>query len=327
MTTEKPDNSTSEHIDPQSNASRLYASGIFLLFAAGLLWSLNGALIKLLIKDGDGPNGVTIAFYRSLIAGLFLLPFARGKFHTLRSKKSNNSNADNPVRWWRIRPAGICCVIFFTMMTLCFVIANIHTAAANAIILQYTSTFWIFGLSPLLLKEKPQLNDLWILGIAMVGIVIIFLGNAATDLFGLMVALGAGLFYALLTLMIRQMRDSDSAAVMVLNCLGSALLLLPVAIYMGDMMLSQREWVLITIMGVVQFGLPYYLYTLGLVKVPAYQAALITLVEPVLVPIWTYLAVNEIPNKDTFVGGSVILLALIMFIRSTTKKNRSIKQN
>lgn len=327
MTTVKPDNTIPADIDKQTTESRQYTRGILLLLAAALLWSLNGALIKLLIRDGDGPDGVTIAFYRSLIAGMFLLPFARGKFHTLRPKKANNANTDKPIRWWQIRPAGICCVIFFTLMTLCFVIANIHTEAANAIILQYTSTFWIFSLSPLLLKEKPQRKDLWILGIAMVGIVIIFLGNAATDLFGLMVALGAGLFYALLTIMIRQMRDSDSAAVMVLNCLGSALLLLPVALYMGDMMLSQREWVLITIMGVVQFGLPYYLYTLGLVKVPAYQAALITLVEPVLVPIWTYLAVSEIPNKDTFVGGSVIMLALIMFIRSTTKKNKSIRQN
>ncbi len=303
-----------------------------LLLGAALLWSLNGALIKLLTLNGDGPDGVTIAFYRSLIAGLFLIPFAKGKFHTLRSKPRSTARKtgeldasgtpSTPPRGWIIRPAGISCVVFFTAMTLCFVVANIHTKAANAIILQYTSTFWIFGLSPLILKEKPRLKDLWILAIAMMGIIIIFHGNAANDLFGLMIALGAGLFFALLTLMIRQMRDSNSAAVMVLNNLGSALLLLPFALWAGDLMLNQREWILITIMGVVQFGIPYYLYTLGLVKVRAYEAALITLAEPILVPVWTYIAVKEIPNTATFFGGGTILLALLLFVRTATRKRK-----
>lgn len=309
-----------------------HITGIMLLLGAALLWSLNGALIKLLTLNGDGPNGVTIAFYRSLIAGLFLIPFAKGKFHTLRSKPhiparmtgepDANGAPPSPTRGWIIRPAGISCVVFFTAMTLCFVVANIHTQAANAIILQYTSTFWIFGLSPLILKEKPRLKDLWILAIAMMGIIIIFQGNAANDFFGLMIALGAGLFFALLTLMIRQMRDSNSAAVMVLNNLGSALLLLPFALWAGDLMLNQREWILITIMGVVQFGLPYYLYTLGLVKVRAYEAALITLAEPILVPVWTYLAVKEIPNTATFFGGGTILLALLLFVWTATRKRK-----
>lgn len=307
------------HDQTSKQDSGKHITGILLLLGAALLWSLNGALIKLLIVNGDGPNGVTIAFYRSLIAGLFLIPFAKGKFHTLRSKPSVDKN-NRRKSSWIIRPAGISCVLFFTAMTLCFVTANIHTKAANAIILQYTSTFWIFGLSPMILKEKPRLKDLWILAVAMIGIAIIFMGNASTDLFGLMVALGAGLFYALLTLMIRQMRDSDSAAVTVLNNLGSALLLLPFAIWAGDLILSQREWILITIMGVVQFGLPYYLYTLGLVKVRAYEAAMITLAEPVLVPVWTYFAVREIPNNDTFIGGGIILFALLLFVRAAMKK-------
>ena len=128
---------------------RPYVVGIVLLLAAAVLWSLNGALIKLIHEEGRGPHGVTIAFYRSLFAGLFLLPLARGRFHTLQKKssdrKTQKTSPATPLLLFAIRhslfslrPAAISCVIFFTLMTVCFVLANIKTKAANAIILQYT---------------------------------------------------------------------------------------------------------------------------------------------------------------------------------------------
>ncbi|MGD2109641.1 MAG: DMT family transporter, partial [Phycisphaerae bacterium] len=167
-------------------------------------------------------------------------------------------------------------------------------------------------------------KDLWLLALAMVGIAIIFAGNASADMKGLIVALASGLFYGLLTLMIRRLRDSDSAAVTVLNNLGSALLLLPLVLVFGDVFVSGRALVLLIIMGVVQFGFPYYLFTLGLVRIPAYQAGLITLAEPVLVPIWTYLAVAEKVPTTTAVGGGIILVALVLFVRTASSRSAGV---
>ncbi len=103
---------------------KAYAMGIALVLVAAVLWSLNGALIKLINQSGTGPDAVTIAFYRSLIAGLFLLPFARGRYHTLRP---------DPGSRWKlpIRPAGLLCIVFFAMMTVLFVLANTMTKAAS----------------------------------------------------------------------------------------------------------------------------------------------------------------------------------------------------
>ncbi len=313
---------------------RAYVNGLVMLFATGVFWSLNGALIKLIYHDGGGPHGVIIAFYRSLIAGLLLLPLARGRFHTL-SRRSVRTRADSfeegasavsvdasassgslTRTLLTLRPAAIFCVLFFTVMTVCFVVGNTLTEAANVILLQYTSTFWIFALSPWLLREKPRMQDVSFLAVAVAGIGVIFVGQASADLAGLAVALTSGLFFGLLTLMIRIMRDSDAAAVMVLNLLGSALLLLPVALVVGGLWVTPRELILLLLLGVVQFGGPYYLYTLALRRVPAHQAALATLIEPVLVPVWTYLAVGETVSKTTIAGGALILGALLLFIRS-----------
>lgn len=286
--------------------------GVVLLLLAAIFWSLNGAMIQLIHDQGRGPHGVTIAFYRSLFAGLFLLPLARGKWRTLRSSNPTQS-------LWPIRSMALIGVVLFTLMTSSFVIANTKTEAANAIILQYTSTFWVFGLSSWLLGEKPRTDDLWFVGLAMLGIIVIFTGKASTDFVGLAIALASGLFFALLTITIRRLRDSDSAAVTVLNNLGSAVLLFPVAAMFADLTLSPMAWILVITMGVVQFGVPYYLYTLGLARVRAYRAALITMVEPVLVPIWTYMAVGQTVPARTLIGGTVILFALVLFVwRSRT---------
>lgn len=313
------------HTDYNARQTPSQAAGILLLCVAALLWSLNGAIIKLLYADGTGPPGTTIAFYRSLVAGLFLLPFA---FH---HPSRHIAGSD---RWFRFRSlraapgqrslfgiqtAAVLGTVLFTVMTIGFVIANTMTTAANAIILQYTSTFWVFALSPLLLKERSASRDFWLLGVAMVGIAIIFAGNARTDLAGLVVALGAGLAYGLQTIMIRRLRSADSAAVAVLLNLGSAALLLPAVALFGQFSMSPREWLLMVTMGVVQFGIPYYLYTLGLRHVRASRATLITLLEPILVPVWTYLAVAEIPPGETLLGGVIILAALLLLILGERK--------
>lgn len=299
-TVEQPDVS-------RAAAQRSYFIGLVLLLGAAVGWSLSGALIKLVFAGGQGPNGVVIAFYRSLFAGLCVLPLARGKFHTLRSDTGSSF-------FFRIRPAALGCVIFFTLMTGMFVVANTMTESSNVIILQYTSTFWIFCLSPILLGERPSGRDRWILALAMVGIAVIFGGHISGDVTGLLIALGSGLFFGLLTIMLRIMRDADSAAVTVFNMLGSALLLLPVVLFLGVGHLSARTWILLLVLGVVQFGLPYYLYSLALTRVRAYHAGLLTLTEPILNPVWTFLAVGEVVPFATKVGGGVILLALLLFV-------------
>jgi len=78
----------------------------------------------------------------------------------------------------------------------------------------------------------------------------------------------------------------------VFNNLGSAVLLLPLVLLVGGWPTGTRYWVLLVLLGVAQFGLPYYLYSLGLVRVPAYQAALVTMAEPILNPLWAYIAMG-----------------------------------
>src|SRR3954449_12721616 len=93
--------------------------GRLLIVGAAVLWSLGGVVAK-----GMKPlDGVTIAFYRSLFAGLGLLPFI-------------------PRSRWVFRPAMIPIVIIFGTMVGLYLCAINLTTAANAILLQYSCVFW-----------------------------------------------------------------------------------------------------------------------------------------------------------------------------------------
>ena len=66
----------------------------------------------------------------------------------------------------------------------------------------------------------------------------------------------------------------------------------------------------LAIYGGLQMAIPYVLFSRGLTVVTPQEAGIITLLEPVLNPILTYLAVGEVPTASTIAGGLVILCGI-----------------
>jgi drug/metabolite transporter (DMT)-like permease len=276
------------------------------LLACAALWSLNGPLIKLLDRAQVPP--VTIACYRSLLGGLVFLPLALRGLGTFR----------------RVSPVWpIASLATFTLMTASFVIATTKTAAANAIILQYTSSIWVFLLAPLLLGERPGRAEGLVLLVAMAGVGVIFAGNPDTDPAGLIVALISGLGYGSLTVVLRALRPVSPTAVAALNALGSGVvLLIPVAVR-GAFWLTAYQWSLMLVLALVQFTLPYVLFSWALQHIEAHRAALILLLEAILNPLWTFLLVGEAPPIATFLGGPLILAGVAGWLLLAWRRDRA----
>lgn len=276
--------------------------GVAGLVAAATLWSLNGPLIKLLSQaepDAAGVPAVTIACYRSLLGGLVFLPLAWARRGSLAA----------------VRPAWcVFSVVSFTVMTFFFVLATTLTAAANAIILQYTSPVWVFALAPLLLAERMRLRDGLVLAVAMVGVGVIFAGHGTAEVGPLMLGLTSGLGYGLLTIALRGLRRVHPFTAVALNFLGSGLLLLPAAVIWGELWLTPRQWGLVLLFSVVQFALPYAIFSWSLRRVEATRASLIVLLEAVLNPVLTWLIVGERVPAPTLVGGPLILLSVAWWV-------------
>ncbi len=283
--------------------------GVLLLIACAALWSLSGPLIKLLNYQGGGVSGLAIACYRSLLGGLVFLPLAWRRRRTLRVVAP-------------IWPAAS--VLTFTLMTVTFVLATTMTAAANAISLQYTAPLWVFLLSPLILGERPRREEGLVLLIAMAGVAVLFAGHPAADMPALLVALTSGLGYGSLIVVLRGLRRVDPTVVTCLNLLGSGLLLAPAVALWSTFHLTAGQLGLLVLLSVAQFALPYVLFSLALQSVEAHRAALITLLEMVLNPLWTYLIVGEAIPPATRLGGPLILLGVAGWMLLTWRREAAL---
>jgi len=72
------------------------------------------------------------------------------------------------------------------------------------------------------------------------------------------------------------------------------------------------QWVILILFGALQSALPYWLLSKAMKHIPAHEAALVTLLDPLLAPCWAYLITYHIPSATTLTGGAIILAALLM---------------
>ncbi len=259
---------------------------IFILLA-GLLWSLAGIFIKSLALPA-----VVIVFYRSLFASLFFVAFLRK-------------------RRWKVSFHLLISVTSYTAAISLFVFSNKLTTAANAIVLQYTAPIFVFLFIRLLFREPISKGNLVTLLLSMLGVAIIFTGsNGEQALWGVSVAVMSGFLFAIYMMNLRFLAGFDPLVLTFINNLVCSIALLPLMVShstpLGGQLLA------LAVMGVVQLGAPYFLFSKGLESVALQEASLIVLIEPMLNPIWVAWGVGEVPSIPTLIGGSVILFSLVL---------------
>jgi len=274
--------------------------GRWLIALAAVLWSLSGAFTKLLTRptvlglhEPQLPV-LFIAFCRVFFAGVALLP-------TVRPRQVS------------FRPLMLAMVVTFAAMNALFVTAMAQGTAANAILLQYTAPMWMYLASVWWLGESADRRSTVTLFLGVFGVlVIVWGGRHEAQLFVVVLGLGSGVTYAGVVVFLRLLRDTSPGWLTVLNHLGGAIALLPALWYLGLPQPHLEQVAFLAFFGAVQMGLPYWLMARGLRVVSPQEAGVITLLEPLLNPVWAYLVApeTETPSSFTFLGGALILSGL-----------------
>ncbi len=261
-------------------------AGPALLLVVAVLWSLGGVLIKSVEW-----HSVAISATRSAIAipiVLLCADFPRQRF--------------TAIQW-----SG---AVAYAATVLLFVVATRLTTAANAIFLQYTAPIYVALLAPWVLGERARRGDWLVIAVALGGIGLFFVDQLSPRGFwGNVVALASGLSFAGMTLLLRKERAGRPMQVVLLGNLLTALIGLPVIASVGWPAAS--AWGPLLLLGVVQLGFSYVLYSFAIQRVTALGATLITMLEPVLNPLWVMLAMGESPGTFSLMGASIVLLAVL----------------
>ena len=220
----------------------------------------------------------------------------------------------------RRRPSGggelLVCLAFAATMLL-FVLASRATTAANAVFLQATAPLYLLLLGPLVLGEMLRRRNLWtLLGMAL-GLGIFFAvpgesqASAPNPALGNILAALAGMTWALSILGLRwlERRGLNTLSTVAFGNLFCVVLALPLLEFGGDAswLPSAADAGALLWLGIFQIGCAYVLVSLALRRVPAFEASLLFLVEPVFNPIWTWMVHGEVPGSLALVGGALIL--------------------
>jgi drug/metabolite transporter (DMT)-like permease len=274
---------------------------IIYVVIASLLWSTGGLLIKLVDW-----NPMSIAGSRSGISALLMLFYLK-----------------KPLKSYKIGKMKFLGALTYTSLVILFVSANKLTTSANAILLQFTAPIWVILLSGWFLKEKSKKSDLITVFIVLSGMVLFFIGDLKTgNTAGNLLAVLSGISMAGMIIFLKLQDEGSPVEMTLLGNIITLIIALPFYHPVPDL----KSIIGLLIMGVFQLGTAYIFYTQSVKYVSSIEAILITVIEPICNPIWVFLATGESPSIYAFLGGSVVIITIILRELYGNKKRNSLEE-
>src|SRR6185437_13668385 len=194
---------------------------------------------------------------------------------------------------------------------------------------QNTAPIWVYLFAVFVLRERADRRGWQAVLLGGLGAVVIVAGNwprnlpadeEQTQVAILFMGLGSGLTYAVVMVFLRVLRTESAAWLTALNLFGSAFAIaLYVLLRFGPEEFAiwatapaMPQFAVMAVYGVVQMAIPYWLFARGLRVLSPQEAGIITLIEPLLNPVWAYLMTPEkdAPTVPMIAGGALILAAL-----------------
>jgi len=259
---------------------------VLYLVLAAALWSTSGVLIKLISW-----SPLTILGGRSFVSFFVFLIY----LHRLDFKLS---------------PVKIIGALSYIGTQLFFVWATKLTTAANAIFLQYASPLYVVIFGYLLLKEKPRRAD-WIAMSAIFAGMFLFFGDkiSFSGFSGNLLAILSGMTMASMMLSLRMQKDATPADTILLGNFVGFFIGLP---FLFKESFEIQNIGIILFLGVFQIGLSFILYTIAIKHINVLEANLIVTLEPILNPVWVFLALGERPGPMAL-AGCLLVIGAVMY--------------
>ena len=258
--------------------------GYFAIFAAVVLWSLSGFIVKTV-----DASAIWITLIRSAVGGIFLAGFIRS----------------NPIR---PRKYVILAAIAMALFLLTLTITTQISTSAMAISLQYTAPMYLIVYN-FIKDKKIEKKNLLVFAFIFIGVIVNILGIfKEKNYFAIFTGLAIGLSFVFYSQFLQKVREGNPLGIVsIINLICCGLYALALPFNFGSPPRKISDIVLIVLAGILISGLSYALYSCGLRRVKLERAVIIGLSEPILNPIWVLLFNGEVPPKNVIIGMIFIL--------------------
>ncbi|MEO0781140.1 MAG: DMT family transporter [Pseudomonadota bacterium] len=272
-----------------------YGIGVALLLASALTFSSAGLFTKGVIA-----GAWAVIFWRGLFAAIFttLWTVQQGTF------KEN---------FFAMGRSGWAVGVIGAVGTACFIPAFKLTSIANVALIYAASPLIAGMLAWIFIGERASRATIIGALMAMVGVAIIVSGSVGqSNLQGDVLALIMTLVMAGVMVIYRARPNTPGAGPSVMQ----SLFLLPPSFVLGQPLQTDAAEILILMVFGILFAIASVTLAEGAKRVPSGQTALLSSLETPLAPLLAFLILAEVPSTATFFGGTVVLLAVLMSLRS-----------
>ena len=269
--------------------------GYFLLLFGGFCLSWGGFIVR----SFQEANVWQILFLRSLFFIIALILFLSLTYKKKVLKVIKGSGAP-----------GVLGGFVMSFSFVAFIIAMNNTTVANVVFIISTQTMFLAIFGFFYLKEKVSLIGSSSIFLAMSGILIMVGDSISTgSLFGNLVALVIPINFAIYVMIIRKNSNLDMVPAMLYSGIFS---LIYGVILSKSFEFTSHDLFMGFLLGVPQLALGFICITIGSRTTASATVGLLMLMETLCGPLWVWLFLNEIPPISVFLGGAVIISAIIL---------------
>lgn len=256
--------------------------------------------ISIFVRFIPLPSAV-IAFCRGVLGCLFLLVFmvATGKKLSMPDIRQN---------LWKLVISGAAIGINWILLFE----AYRYTSVAIATICYYLAPAFMTLASPLV-GEKLTVKKLSCIGAAMLGMVFVsgvFQGSSCASLPGVLLGVGAALFYASVILLNKTLSPIGAYDRTLCQLAVASLVIVPYLLFSGGVAFTEMtglSWGMLLIVGIVHTGIAYTLYFGAIRDVNAQTSAILSYLDPVLSILLSALILRERLDVFSVIGAAMIL--------------------
>ena len=278
----------------KQNTRPEYNIGAFLVVISAITFSTAGLFTK-----GVEAGSWDVIFWRGFFAAAFTTVWTINR-GTLRQN------------FLGMGYSGLAIAVIGALGTAAFISSFKLTAIANVSLIYAISPLIAALLAWVVIGEKVSARTMAGCVGALLGVAIIVSGSLGKiSLYGDLLALLMTIVMASIMVIYRKYPDTPGAGPAVLS---SALLLPFAALFSNPFEVESMEIYVLSAFGLL-FAIASVTLAEGAKRVPSGQTALLSSLETPLAPIFAFILFTEIPSSATFLGGSVVLFAVLYAIR------------
>jgi len=208
-------------------------------------------------------------------------------------------------------PAGVATTALIATGLFSSIYSMQNTTIANGCVIYSIVPFMAAILAWVWFRERPSVSTVVCAFVAIAGVILTVSGTLAAGgghLKGDLAMVYVAFAIAMMTVILRRYRETPMLESVALAGFVAAFFAF---FFASPLNIPLSDVALLGLFGIITQGVALGIYAMGARRLPAAQATLLSSAEMPMAPLWVWLFFNEMPATETFVGGALVLAAIL----------------